>query len=607
MNALESILKQFEPDTTGFPAVWGEGALFAYSGMEGQTNTISQFVATLAPKPFSLLIHTPARRSLDITGLGTCQMHIVTNDVIAAETPQGIGITTYTSWHTIVGCFPPGSQIALSFTDSDPVNSNQPYEHPSYEHPSDAGCWITWDSTQQDSVVLCVRHPYWSLAYGATVNEATMRAKSPLNAQNPLDDVILPTARKHLGLFNRLPQLPSPADRTLLYKCFSVMKANTLSPEGVNASHWSTPDRVPHRHMWLWDSVFHAFGMNHFDPGLAREFLTAVLDRQRDDGMIPHIMCADGTTSAITQPPLLAWGVWDNYQNLQDKSTLAYALPKLESYLLWNTAHRDSHGNGLLEWRIEGNPMSRSGESGMDNSQRFDGAVQLDAVDFNTYQALDMVYTARIADSLGYHNRALQWQTRAAQLSQRIHANLWDECEGFYFDRTIAGEFSPVKAVSGFLPLLLDDIDERRVEALVRQLNNPQTFNSAFPIPSVSLDTPDWSTNMWRGATWINMNFMVIAGLRKHGQMAQAGTLRDKTLHFVDKYYRQYGVIFEFYDARDAVPPVACDRKGPCDCKGPCNFKGHRKTPYNIRVKIDSIRDYHWSAALVAKLLWRDE
>ena len=50
----------------------------------------------------------------------------------------------------------------------------------------------------------------------------------------------------------------------LLGKCLSVMKADTLRPEGpalAGGGAWSTPDRIPHRFMWLWDSVFHALAM----------------------------------------------------------------------------------------------------------------------------------------------------------------------------------------------------------------------------------------------------------------------------------------------------------------------------------------------------------
>jgi hypothetical protein len=94
----------------------------------------------------------------------------------------------------------------------------------------------------------------------------------------------------------------------LLAKCFSVMRVNTHSAGGAFRRRWSTPDRVPHQHCWLWDSVFHSLAMNHFDARLAWEFLAAVLDAQQADGMISHWVRANGQRSAITQPPLLAWG-----------------------------------------------------------------------------------------------------------------------------------------------------------------------------------------------------------------------------------------------------------------------------------------------------------
>jgi hypothetical protein len=46
-------------------------------------------------------------------------------------------------------------------------------------------------------------------------------------------------------------------------KMYSVMRVNTLSPEGDEPIHWSTPDKTPHQAMWLWDSCFHAIGIVH--------------------------------------------------------------------------------------------------------------------------------------------------------------------------------------------------------------------------------------------------------------------------------------------------------------------------------------------------------
>lgn len=556
------------------PDIWGEGLLFAFSGMDGPTRTASLFVATAGALPYDFLIHTPRRRRLTLSPSRPGRVTAATGDVLVVALPEGQLVVTYAAWHTMVGAMPRGGTIALTFEDRDVAERDDVFQ-------------VTRDLDHGDAVVLTRQGERWAVAYGRTVGEAKARAVKALGAD--LDAIL----EQRLAIYRGLPAL-DPADDRLLKKCVSVMKVNTLAPEGVIACRWSTPDRVPHRHMWLWDSVFHAFGMHHVDPGLAWDFLRAVLDQQRPDGMIPHCMHVDGTVSEITQPPVLAWGVWETYRRLGDTTCLAYAFPKLEDYLTWNLDHRDTNGHGLLAWFIEGNVNCRSGESGMDNSPRFDAAMLLDAVDFSTFQALDMRALALMAAVLGEDDRAAVWRERVDRVETQIHDLLWDEAAGFYCDRSLDGPLSPVKAVSGFLPLLLPSTPEERVDRLVGHLENPATFQTAFPVPSVAVDHPAWSTDMWRGATWINMDYLVIRGLVAHGRLVAAETLKARVLHYVRRYYDTYGVLFEFYDAKDAVPPVACDRKGP------------RREPYDIRVKMDAIRDYHWTAALTADLLLRD-
>ena len=80
------------------------------------------------------------------------------------------------------------------------------------------------------------------------------------------------------------------------------MKTQLYAPEEAFAGIWSTPDRLPHQHMWLWDSIFHAVVFRHVDAGLAQELIRAVWTHQRADGFIPH-MADVGQTSDITQPP----------------------------------------------------------------------------------------------------------------------------------------------------------------------------------------------------------------------------------------------------------------------------------------------------------------
>ena len=142
-----------------------------------------------------------------------------------------------------------------------------------------------------------------------------------------------------------LSKLPSPAMHIstqldlakLNQKVFSVMRVNTLAPEGTCHTHWSTPDKAPHQAMWLWDSCFHAIGRQVVEPELAWEFLHAMLVSAAPDGHVPiQAEPWNGQVSGDTQPPLLALATKFAYNaGGVNHSQLAWALPKLERYIDW--------------------------------------------------------------------------------------------------------------------------------------------------------------------------------------------------------------------------------------------------------------------------------
>ena len=573
-----------ESSTQNLPDIWGEGALLAFSGMDGATQSASDFVGSLGSEMGTILFHTPKRRVFRLKLTSPVRPRIVTGDVLGLETARGDCLLTYAAWHSLVGHLPVGSTVDLEMESGQPARPND-------SAGGSTERWITEDAQAPDSLVLMQSGRRIALSYGRTVEQALRRAERSLTRN------IHRTADSRLCAYSLLPALRDPERDRLLKKCLSVMRVNTLGREGAIGQHWSTPDRVPHRAMWLWDSVFHSLGMNRVDPNLAWELLKSVLDTQRADGMIPHRADVDGAISNITQPPLLAWGVWENYRALggpETRDTLEYALPRLERYLAWIVRERRLSGNSLLAWHIEGDALSRSGESGMDNSPRFDAGTSIAAVDLNTYVAQDMLYLGRIADETGRVSKGQMWRLLSHRTSRTIHERLWSSADGFYLDRSRDGTFSNTRAVTGFLPLLLDDVPPDRVSRLVGALNDPRNFSTAFPLPSVAISHPEWSTDMWRGPTWINMNYMVAAALRKRGLYDESTRLAQATIHHVSEYYDRYGVLFEFYDAKDEIPPAECARKGP------------RRGAYDIRVKMDSIRDYHWTAALTLCLLLQD-
>ena len=240
--------------------------------------------------------------------------------------------------------------------------------------------------------------------------------------------------------------------------------------------------------------------------------MEAVLNGQREDGFLPH-MITPYTSSAITQPPLLAWGIWNLYTLTKDKTMLEKTYDKLKKYIEWDEKNRDRNRNSLPEWFIEGNVNCRSGESGMDNSPRFDHAKDMDAVDFSTFLANDMDCLRKMASELGNIQEAKAWEIKYNKIKENLNQLLWDKEDEIYYDRDMEGNFNKVKAVSCFIPMFAGLSEPWQAAKLAKHLQDPNEFRTPFPLPSVARNESTHSTDMWRGSVWINYNYMIIHGL----------------------------------------------------------------------------------------------
>lgn len=399
-------------------------------------------------------------------------------------------------------------------------------------------------------------------------------------------DVALKARQRWLGETCRtlLRHTLTQSARDALSVAVSQMKGQVCSPEGLIRHSWTTPDRWPHRAMWLWDSAFHAIGWRHIDASLARSMISAVLDTQSDDGFIPH-MSSPGCRSDITQPPLLAMAAQLVLEKCKAPEWLAAIYPKLSAYVQWSQKHRDRDGGGLLEWIIDDNPQCRSGESGMDNSPRFDTAIPLDAPDFNAFLAGEYEVLADFAQRLGKPVEAEHWLAKHKRLCRLINEKLWSERHGLYCDREPAsGKLTPVLSSAGFMPLLCGAPDHEQARILAAHLENPSTFGTTLPIPSIAAsDVEQYSKDMWRGPVWINSNWLVARGLKRYGLHDAAERLRRLTLEELERSCARHGTFFEYYDDRGEIEPFRLPRKGK-------NIPGEH--PHQ------AIHDYGWSGAL---------
>ena len=384
------------------------------------------------------------------------------------------------------------------------------------------------------------------------------------------------------------PEVSENSKRTAR-KAWSQLKTQIYAPEGQIRSRWSTPDRWPHKNMWLWDSVFHALGMRHYDPKLAREMISAMFDLQRADGLIPH----SGNPVSFhnsTQPPVLSLAIKMIDAVDPDPEWIAELAPKLERYIEWIMANRDSDGNGLVEWEIEANENCRSGESGMDNSPRFDGAIQLDAPDFNAFLAYECESLAQfLPEKRDY------WTAHYDRLCKAIRERLWSEECGMFVDYDVKGNCrTDIMSSAGFLPLYCGAATPQQAAKLAQHLTNPETFGTPLRVPSIAKsNTAAYRKDMWRGPVWININYLIALGLERYGYHELASSIIQDTLRELEKWYLECGTFFEFYDDRKELEPRALERKG--------------KMPEVYNPYHQAFHDYGWSATLYLEMLFHAE
>ena len=530
--------------------IYGYGQIFAFSGIDGDTAGARDFCATFLDGPVTLRFET--------------------DPPVILRLPLGDGVV----FDAIGGDFldgraAAGARVLVAFEDARTVVGLSPVE------PTlDAG-----RPAVAPYHLVSARSPDgWLFRLRLTVPTVPEVPIVP----TPTD--VFAALRARREWLESQPACPEPG----------FEKENTLSPEGVFPCYWTTPDRVPHRDAWLWDSAFHAMAMSGSDSALARDALRAVLVRQRDDGFIPHQMKANGWCSDITQPQVLAWTALFLHGRAPDTDFLAWAAPRLQAFLDWTIRNRDHNGNGLLEWHTGTDPHCRCDESGLDNSPRFDfDDPAIDAIDFSCYLAHDAGCLAEIWRILGRDAEADAAKALRDRTAERINALLWSEEDGLYYDRLADGRLSGIASVASFLPLWAGVCPPDRAARLVAALTDPARFWTALPVPSIARNSPQYDTDMWRGCSWLNLDWFLWLGLRRYGYIAEAEELRRRVLAAVNKWYLRHGTLFEFYDADDSLSPFELKRKGP------------PVLPPDWRKHMHSITDYHWSAAFTRLFLER--
>jgi hypothetical protein len=558
------------------PNTWGPGQLFAFSGMDGPTRAASPMVAhTLGDRIGLRVFFEPAVELWCQASRGQDPGRKYPRCQPTFEIVSGDAIRLWVR-------FTDGEEGQLAFApiDQDTFAGKTIKRLPpwwsagaSAGRPLEAGRYLHRGA--EGVAVLAVRDNgrlvRFALAHDEK-DEATAVAKADRGLDADIDAII--DVRKQWVEAIELPaRLPESLAATYR-KAVTIMRVNTCRPEGQIRHRWTTPDRWPHRWMWLHDSAYHATGHVFHFPDLARDMLLGVFDTQESDGRIALLMRPDGNFPGISQSPILAWGVRQAWQAGGDRDFLAEIYPKVKAYLQHFQRTRAFGETGLHRWL-------HSDES-MDNNPRFDHGADFGAVDLSCTLCREFEEAAIMAEALGLSGDVAYWREAHQRTADAINRLLWDEKAGQYGDLMPDGRVVTLSTCVTFLPLFAGIVPNERAQRLCSLLKDPRRFWRTVPVPTVAADEPTFYPDMWRGPSWLNMNHLISIGLERSGFGDIADEIRRRSIAIVDRWRRHTGCIYEFYDSEDQVPPFAIDRKSRIAYGG----------------GFTNVSDYHWTSAL---------
>ncbi|HIA92097.1 TPA: hypothetical protein EYO12_03210 [Candidatus Saccharibacteria bacterium] len=399
---------------------------------------------------------------------------------------------------------------------------------------------------------------------------------------------------------------------------------------------YTMPSKVLYPHQWLWDSCFHAIGLRHHRPDRALEEIKLLLRGQWPNGMVPHMIfsgakhghqryniwkshvcddCVVGLrTSAITQPPVIAWAfekVVNSLPKKDQKAAIEKYLPQIIRYHQWLYADRDPDQTGRIviihpwESGLDNNPalmaalrecfpvntsekifLTNPFVRGVYHKLRKDIQVtsaaersrtvenwmfarliaryrrklyKTEAIlyDKNSFVVEDVSFNAIFIRS----NAAIKTLakkikltlpddlTQAMDRSDAAFADFWNDDKQAYLSRNWHTKQSiPIETIEELLPLITSIIPKSNAKKIVTKLES-NNFFTPKPVSTNNTARDDYDPiRYWQGPVWVNMNWMIIEGLKNYGYTKKAKDLANSTIKLVEE-----NGIWEYYNSQTGM------------------------------------------------------
>lgn len=255
--------------------------------------------------------------------------------------------------------------------------------------------------------------------------------------------------------------------------------------------------------------------LSRFIPSVAGRTFAAFAEHQRDDGLFPYKLTANGPAWAQIQTVTpLARSVWTHYRlNSEGRDWLRRMYDAMARNDAWLAQWRDTRGTGGVEafccydtghdlsprfWHVPDSPFGNDPKAyDPDNP-----LLPFVAPDLTANVACQRYYLARIAEELGEDGQG--WLEKAARSEKALFRTCWDDEDEFFYDLDSNEQFVKVQS-DVLLRVMACEVgtDEFFDAALRRYLLNTRKFFSKYPFTSIALDdprfSPDFDYNSWAG------------------------------------------------------------------------------------------------------------
>ena len=157
----------------------------------------------------------------------------------------------------------------------------------------------------------------------------------------------------------------------------------------------------------------------------------------------------------------------------------------------------------------------------------------IEDVTFNSILVRANTILKEIAKDCGEH--IPEYLLERFELAEIALEALWEPGTQSYYSRDfITHKLLPEQSVGALLPLYSGAISKERADVLVTRMKEVSEFWPAHPVPSVPLNAPEFNpVRYWQGPAWININWLLIDGLRRYGYIDEAVELAAKTMQLV--------------------------------------------------------------------------